>query len=298
MEIERIDINDFVRTGEGANGASFDSITDSSVMVKLYNTDYPTDTIFTELEVARKVFDLGIPSPEPGVLVTDGERIGIRFRKVVGKRSFSRAFADEPERTEEYAREYARLCKKLHATECPEGLFPEAKPQFLHLLESSGTFNESEKAVIADFIRKVPDAGTALHGDMHFGNALTTLPAGAPLTDPHETCFIDLGYFSRGCPFFDMGMMQNICLYADEEFRVHDFHVSGTQTAEIWRYFVDEYFFGPEKLAGKYFGPGQTSESVTEALEPYAAIKLFLVEYNLGFMPPHYETFIRKVFIL
>ncbi|MDO5442629.1 MAG: aminoglycoside phosphotransferase family protein [Bacteroidia bacterium] len=289
-------MNDYVRTGEGANGASYDCISDGSVMVKLYNSDYPADTIFSELDVARKVFELGIPSPEPGIMVTDGERIGIRFRKVIGKRSYSRAFADEPERTEEYAREFARLCKKLHATECPEGLFPEAKPQFLRLLEASRTFSGSEKAVIADFIRNVPDAGTALHGDMHFGNALTTLPKGAPISDPHDLCFIDLGYFARGCPLFDMGMMMNICLYADEEFRFHDFHVTGKQTVEIWKYFVDEYFFGPERLAEKYFGPGRTFESVNDALKPYSAVKLFLVEYNLGFMPENYISFIRGVF--
>lgn len=298
MDIERIDMNDYVRTGEGANGASYDCISDKSVMVKLYNPDYPVDPIYSELEVARKVYDLGVPSPEPGVLVTDGERIGIRFRKVIGKRSYSRVFAGEPERIEEYAREFAGLCKQLHSTECPEGFFPEAKPQFLHLLEASKTFNESEKSVIADFIRNVPDAVTALHGDMHFGNALTTLPVGAPLSDSHDICFIDLGYFARGCPFFDMGMMLNICLISDEDFRFHDFHITGEQTAEIWKYFVDEYFFGPDKLAEKYFGPGQTIDSVTKAMEPYAAVKLFLVEYNLGFMPPHYVTFIRKVFNL
>lgn len=299
MNIRKINIEDYVRTGEGANGASYDSLVDPSLMVKLYNTDYPTETIFSEQEVAQKVYELGVPSPLPGEIVTDGERIGIQFRKVVGKRSYSRAFADEPERTEEYAREFARLCKKLHSTECPEGVFPEAKPQFLHLLDEDKTFNAEEKAVIADFIRNVPDCGTALHGDMHFGNALTTLPAGAPLSDPHDTCFIDLGYFSRGCPFFDMGMMMNICLYAGEDFRVHDFHIDGKHTAEIWRYFVDEYFFGPEKLANKYFGANQTIDSVTEALLPYVAIKLFLVEYNLGgVLFPNYEAVVRKAFNL
>ncbi len=296
--MKKINLADYIRTGEGANGASYDSITDPSMMVKMYNTDYPADTIFSEQEVAQKVYDLGIPSPLPGEIVTDGERIGIQFRKVKGKRSYSRAFADEPERTDEYAREFARLCKKLHSTECPDGLFPEAKPQFLDLLEASKTFNGAEKAVIADFIRNVPEALTAVHGDMHFGNALTTLPAGAPISDPHDVCFIDLGYFARGCPLFDMGMMMNICLISDEEFRFHDFHVTGEQTAEVWKYFVDEYFFGPEKIAEKYFGPNQTIESVTKAIEPFAAIKLFLVEYNLGFMPPHYVTFIRKVFKL
>lgn len=283
--MEKIDLKDYVKTGEGANGSSYDSLQDSSLMIKLYNADYPTETIFSELEVARKVYDLGIPSPEPGVMVTDGERTGIRFRKVLGKRSYSRAFADEPERTEEFAREFARACRDLHAVQCPEGLFPEAKPQFLHLLEADKVFSDAEKQAIADFINSVPDAGSALHGDMHFGNVLTTLPKGAPITDPHDIMFIDLGYFSRGNPLFDLGMMQCICLVADEEFRVNDFHIDGKQTALVWKYFVDEYFQG-----------ALTLDEANVLVAPYQAVKLLLVEYNIGFMPENYVEFIRKTF--
>lgn len=291
-----IDINEYVKSGEGANGSSYDLKSDSRVMIKLYNEDYPTDTIYTELDTARKVFELGIPSPEPGELVTDGSRIGIKFRRIVGKRSFSRMIADEPERVDEYSREFARHCKKLHSTECPEGVFPEAKPQFMHLLEADKAYTDSQKAVIADFILKAPDCGTVLHGDMHIGNMISTLPKGAPITDPHDIYFIDLGYFARGCPLFDIGMMQNICLYSDEEFRRHDFHITGEQTKQVWESFCDEYFFGPERFGEKWFGAGATPDSVRMAMRPYVCMKLLLVEYNLGFMLPHYDRIIRETF--
>ena len=94
--METIDLKKYIRTGEGANGESYDSVEDPEVMVKIYNADYPTDTIFSELEVAKKVYSLGVPSPQPGEIITDGERIGIRFKKIIGKRSYSRAIADEP----------------------------------------------------------------------------------------------------------------------------------------------------------------------------------------------------------
>jgi len=298
MEAKYIDLSDYRRSGEGANGASYDCISDPSYMVKLYNKDYPVHTIYSEQEVARKVYALGIPSPEPGEIVTDGECIGIRFRRVDGKRSFSRAFADEAERVEPYAREFARMCKNLHNTHCPDGLFPDAKQQFLDLLDADKTFGPAEHEVLAGFIKSAPDCKTALHGDMHFGNALTTLPKGAPLDSVHETYFIDLGYFAQGCPLFDMGMLYNICLIADEDFRQHDFHEDGKLTEKVWKYFVDEYFFAEDCIADKMFGSGQTAETVSGIIAKYSAVKLLLVEYNLGFMPPGYIKFIRETFNL
>lgn len=293
-KLEKLDMSLYRQSGEGANGASYDCVNDSSIMVKLYNTSYDTDTIVLEQEVARKVYDLGIASPEPGVLVTDGSRIGIKFRRVVGKRSFSRALADEPERTEEYAREFARACKKLHATECPSGTFPDAKQQFLKLLEADRVFSSSEKEKVANFILALPDSRTVLHGDMHIGNLLTTLPAGAPLSTPHDLYWIDLGYFSRGFSLIDLGMLQNICLFASEEFRFHDMHVHGDLTANLWKYFMDEYFFASDALAERYFGAGQTLETVNDLLKPYCAMKLLLVEYNLGFLPENYVEVFRE----
>ena len=282
---ERIDLSRFLKTGEGANGSSYDSLDDPDIMVKIYNADYPTDTIFSELEVARKVYSIGIPSPEPGVIVTDGDRLGIKFRRIAGKRSFSRAIADEPERIGEYAREFAAYCRRLHEVECPPGMFPDARTQFLNLLDASRTFDASQKKVMADFLKSVPEAGTALHGDMHIGNVLTTLPCGAPMDQPHDVYFIDLGYFSCGYPLFDLGMMMSICLISDEEFRFENFHITGEQTAKAWEYFVDEYFQGTK-----------TVSQANALVAPFAAVKMLLVEYNLGFMPPHYTKFVKECF--
>lgn len=287
MEAKLIDLNDYVKTGEGANGSSYDSLKNPLEMVKLYNKDYPTETIYTELEVAKKVYEIGVPSPEPGELVTDGERIGIRFMRIVGKRSHARAISQEPERLEEFAREFGSMCRELHKIECPDGLFPNAKDQYRQLVKAEKSYTEEEKKRIYAFIDSVPDCKTALHGDMHYGNTLTTLPEGAPFSQKHDTFFIDLGYFSQGYPLFDLGMTLSISLIADEDFRVENFHMSGKQTAKVWDYFVDEYFEGKE-----------TPQSAYDKVFPFLALKVFLISFNLGFMPPHYDAIVRKAFNL
>ena len=84
-----INLNDYVRTGEGANGASYNHKTDPNIMMKMYFRNFGAAAL--ELELAKKVYNAGIPTPEPGDLVTDGERMGIRFKRIVGKKSYSRA---------------------------------------------------------------------------------------------------------------------------------------------------------------------------------------------------------------
>jgi len=294
-EIERIDLSRFEQVGEGANGLSYNSLDDPQVMVKLYNTGYDTSTIFTELDVARKVFDLGIPTPQPGKMVTDGERIGMIFRRVIGKRSFARAISEEPDRYDEFTREFAGYCKNLHTFECPSGVFPDARVDFARMLKVSGTFSDREKEKIENFLFKaVPECKTALHGDMHVGNVLTTLPKGAPMDTPHDVYFIDLGYFSYGCPLIDIGMIANICNYADDFFLISNMHFDKVMAAKVWKSFADEYFFGPEKLGEKWFGPSASHDNILDLVAPYILLKLLLVEYNIGSMPENYLDFVHK----
>ena len=59
-----IDLNDYVRTGEGANGASYNHKSDPNIMMKMYFRNFQAAAL--ELELAKKVYALGIPTPEPG----------------------------------------------------------------------------------------------------------------------------------------------------------------------------------------------------------------------------------------
>ena len=295
--MEKINLNNYIQTGEGANGVSYVSKTDPDEMVKLYSPSFKVENIYGEYENSRKLYSIGVQTPEPGTIVTDGERTGIRFRRIVGKRSYARMFADEPARTDEFAREMARECKKFHSITPPEGLFINVKDDYLRMLDSDRTMTQTERRKMADVIGSRPDAATLLHGDMHFGNIISTLPAGAPLSEPHKVYFIDLQSVSCGHPLFDLGMLYLICHVCDEDFRFQNFHITSSRTVKVWDSFVDEYFFAEDNLAEKFFGPGQTPESVTEEIIPYTCIKFLLVGYNLnGELPDMYMNYVRENF--
>ena len=87
MEAIKISLSDYTLSGGGFNGESYDFKADPSVMLKLYfpgKIQQPLD----EMNLARKVYDMGIPTPEPGeYVVTEDGRYGIRFKRILGKKS-------------------------------------------------------------------------------------------------------------------------------------------------------------------------------------------------------------------
>ena len=285
--MKRIDLSEYRKSGEGAIGMSYDSLTDPTVMVKLNHPDYPVEPIARELELARKVYDLGIPTPEPGELVTDGERHGIMFRRILGKRSYCRMMADEPERVEEFSRDFALRCKQFHKVHCEKGYLPDVKEQYRMFLRNDKYFNDSEKKIIADFIESVPDDDICLHGDLHIGNIISTLPKGAPLSTPHNVYFIDLGAAACGSQMWDLSMMMQFCVFAKEDFIEDALHIDKATAFRSWEYFVDEYF------EHKY-----TPEEAGNMLKPYVACKDLFIEFAAGFLPEHLQQLVRETFNL
>jgi len=230
-----IDLSDYEHAGQGANGSSYNHKSDPDVMIKLYNPGKEGHAV-SELSVAQQVYAAGIPTPEPGELVTDGKRTGIRFRRIVGKKSFARAVGDEPSRVAEFAQEFAQMCRQLHATHVDTSIFESIKGRYFRLLDQNPFFSPEEKEKIAAFIRRSPDTDTAIHGDLQYGNAIF---AGS------KRYFIDLGDFSYGYPMFDIGMVYLCCELSDEAFIREAFHMEKSTARAFWKAFAPAYF-GPE----------------------------------------------------
>ncbi len=270
MEPIKIDLNDYIRTGEGANGASYNHKTDPSVMMKLYLRNF--ESARTELEMAKKVYAMGIPSPEPGDLVTDGERMGIRFRRIEGKKSYSRACGDNPEKTDEYAREFAQMCLKLHNTHVDKTLFEDVKKRQYKLLDENPFFTDEEKAKLRAFIAAAPDADTAIHGDLQFSNGIFVEANGQ-----RQSYFIDLGDFCYGYPMFDLGMVYLCCKLNEEAWTMEQYHMSNATAARFWDAFADAYFHSPDcPIEG--CGPDADLEQIEQVVRVYAGLKTLLIE--------------------
>lgn len=275
MTPTRIDLNDYERVGEGANGASYNHKTDPDIMLKVYFRNF--EAAAKELELAQKVYRMGIPTPEPGDLITDGERMGIRFRRLTGKRSYSRACGDEPERVEEYAREFAQMCKKLHATHVDTTQFESVKDRLYAMLEANPDFTPEQKQKIRDFIASAPEADTAIHGDLQFSNGIFTEENGV-----RKSYFIDLGDFCYGYPMFDIGMVYLCCCLNDEAWTMEQYHMSNATAAKFWDFFADEYF-----------GKDADMDEVMKEVRIYAGLKTLIVERDTHCPMPQFRAMLE-----
>ena len=275
MEPVKISLSDYVLSGGGANGESYDHKTDPSVMLKLYfpgKVRQPLD----EMILARKVFEMGIPTPEPGeYVVTEDGRYGIRFKRIPGKKSFSRATADDPERVGEFAGEFAGMCLELHATPVDVTRFENVKDRYYRLLAENPFFSAQEKDRIGRFIADTPDEDTAIHGDHQFSNAIF---AG------DRRYFIDLGDFCYGNHLFDVGMVYLCSNLSPAPFIEETFHMPKPLAIEFWRRFVPAYF-----------GEDRPLSDVEEQIRPYAGLKTLIIERDMGQPMPIFREALRSV---
>ena len=258
MEAIKISLDDYVLFGGGFNGESYDHKTDPTVMLKLYlpgKIRQPMD----EMILARKVYDMGIATPEPGeYVVTEDGRYGIRFRRIPNKVSYSRATGDHPEKVQQYAEEFAEMCLRLHATHVDTTQFESVKSRYYRLLAENPFFTKDEKDKIGKFIADVPDTDTAIHGDLQFSNAIF---AG------DKRYFIDLGDFCYGYPLFDVGMMYLCCILDGEEYLSEYFHMHKPTAVKFW-----------EAFAPAYFGRDRSLKDIAEEIRPFAGLKTLTIE--------------------
>ena len=253
-----ISLNDYVLSGGGANGESYDHRNDPSIMLKLYfpgKIQQPLD----EMKLARKVYELGIPTPEPGdYVVTEDGRYGIRFKRIAGKKSYSRATADEPEKVGQFAAEFAQMCLQLHATHIDTTAFESVKERYYQLLSENPFFTNAEKDKLGRFIADTPDEDTAVHGDLQYSNAIFT---------EDKRYFIDLGDFCWGNHLFDVAMVYLCCCLSGEDFILETFHMPKTLSTRFWQEFVPVYF-----------GTDRPLKDIEEQIRPYAGLKTLIIE--------------------
>ena len=269
-----VDMADYEHAGEGANGESYNHRQDPDVMLKLYRpgmVQQPLD----EMRIARKVFEAGIPTPEPGDFVTDGIRYGVRFRRIRGKVSYARAVGEHPEHLVRYAEEFAAMCRSLHATHLDTYAFECVKDRYARQLTENPFFTAPEKDRLFRFIQDTPDTDTALHGDLQFGNAIFV---------GDDRYFIDLGDFCYGYPLFDIGMVYCTAFISEPDFVREAFHMEPETAVRFWQAF-----------ASAYFGTDRPLRDIEAEVRPFAGLKTILVERDMGRPMPTFREALKPI---
>ena len=257
MEIyKKIELNDYVQTGEGGTSLTYTHKT-RHTMAKLFNLVNEAELAEKEFLTACAVFEMGIPTPEPLRLVTDGERRGVEYELISNKRSFTRIISQEPERLEEISLAFARMARELHTQKANTSRFTSVKERLRRFYQEKGDLvTEVYKEHALNFIDKSPDADTCLHGDLHIGNVIT---------DGQRSFWIDLGQFSYGEPEWDLGWMWTICNQIDDKRSDFILHLTPETLKAHWNLFIAAYLgTNDQEAIGQY----------TRRLMPYYAVRL------------------------
>lgn len=218
-------------------GASFMSKAynseDGDSMIKVYSDHGSLPMVAHEKAMARAVMMFGIPTPLVGTLYSDGNAYGLDFERIVGKRSLARIISEEPERLEEIAREFARMCKQLHNTPCDTAVFPSRSALYREHILSCKAIDDNIRQKMTAYMDTLPETTTCIHGDMQIGNIIN---------NGKENLWIDLGDFSYGNPMLDFGMTYfQMCVLPEDHIQKL-YHITKAQAQQVWDILIDEYF--------------------------------------------------------
>lgn len=268
--VRRIDLNDWVLSGGGGAGVSYFHKTDLDLILKVDNREASLEEVETGLATARIVYGLGIPTPEPGEVVFDGQRYGQIFRRIQNKISYARLIGQHPEMIPQLSHDFVTIVKRLHSTIGKGSGLRDIKDVYGDFIQANPFRTDELKAKAIGLLRSLPDAPTCVHGDLHYGNLIK---AG------DENYLIDIASFSYGHPYFDIAMMMAIRNLSqdDTEFYQELFHNTAAQCKEFWECFIKEYF-----------GPDVTEEEVEEKIMPFLCVRMLTMEAETGKpLPPH-----------
>ena len=274
-EIQRINLDDYIQTGEGGTALTY-THKDGLSLAKLYNPGFEADRAKAEFLTARAVFELGIPSPEPFRLITDGQRSGAEYELIKNKRSYTRIISQEPERLEEISLKFARMAKELHAKQADTTRLQSYKQRIANFYHEKDMVPEDYKQRVLQFLDTVPDTPRCLHGDLHIGNIIT---------DGQRDLWIDLGEFAYGVPEWDLALLWTMCHNMPGDRVEHIFHITHDTMQTHWDIFFPAYLGTNDP---------QAIHEATQRLLPYYAAKVPYI-FHMVFNRPMPDAALQNI---
>jgi len=266
----KINIDDYEESGEGYTAVSYNHCK-GDTMIKLYKVFIPAEVPLRELRTARKIYDLGLKTPQALRFITDGVKFGTEFERINPKVSFSRIIADNPDKLEETAVKFARMCRHLHSLDCDTTFFPSHIDIGRKFIDDSKLFTDEEKKPMYAFLQRQSIITKCLHGDMHIGNVIAR---------DDECWWIDLADFSYGDPRFDLGLFYLVSHYMETPIIEHIYHMSKETFRKVWDCFIREYLGTDDVI------------EYEKGLVPYAALTMVRFSNNDGVIADNHRQLI------
>lgn len=273
-QYQHINLSDYTYSGEGGQGVAYTHKSEKR-LAKLFNPGFDATFAIKEFEMTKAAFEMGIPTPQPLRLITDGERVGTEYELIENKRSFCRIISEQPDRMEEISLRFAKACKAIHAMKADTTRIPSMKARMQAFYAKEGVAPAFLVDKVMPILETIPDTPTCLHGDMQIGNIIT---------DEDRTLWIDIGQFAYGAPEWDMSLCWRITQIQDSQRTMHLFHLTPEQMQKHWSILAPAYYGVPQEEMGM----------VIRRLLPYSVIKAAYM-YHLTYHLPIAEDMARRM---
>lgn len=275
-EMERINLDDYVQTGEGGTALTYNH-KNGGTLAKLFLASMAAENAIREFRTSQVVYESGLPTPKPIRLITDGERFGAEYELIEHKRSFTRIISQEPEQLVPLSERFAMLAKQLHQTPADTTRLPDMRELVAEGVDRYENLPADYKARIHRFLDAVPATPTCLHGDLHIGNIIT---------DGRRDLWIDVGDFAYGVPEWDLGQMYHAANFISAQRADSIFHLDQPTLRAHWAAFAPVYY-------------GTDSEEALEAearkLRPFIAAKMAFLLSKLSDGKHPFSDFIHQL---
>ena len=258
-EVQRINLNDYIQTGEGGTSLTYNH-KDGKTLAKLFMSSMAADNAIREFRINQVVYEIGLPTPKPIRLITDGERFGAEYELISPKRSFTRIISQEPDQLVPLSERFAQLARKIHETPADTKRLPDMKKLVGSWIDKFEHLPDEWKGRFHQFLDTVPSTPTCLHGDLHIGNIIT---------DGQRDLWIDVGDFAYGVPQWDLCMLYFSANFMSAERSDNIFHLDTDTLKAHWKVFAPVYYGTDSK---------EELEAEVRKLHPFIATKIaFLI---------------------
>ena len=196
-KLREISIEDAPIIGKGRSSTVYRIAPET--IVKLYTAGVPLSKIKQEIDLAKKAFIAGIPTPISYDLVRSGSSYGVVFELIGEADTVGNSITAHPDEFDTITKKFVDTYKIIHKTDIKElGGFHSLKETW-HTwadgMNSTDGFDDEETAILHKLIDTVPDRSTMVHCDYHAGNVMY---------QKGEIMVIDMADIGYGHPIFDL----------------------------------------------------------------------------------------------
>lgn len=277
--MKKVNTKELIKVSERRNSNNYVS-NDKKWLYKFPTTCLKNaiDDYKKEVEKTNIVLSLGIMTPKIGDIIEDENgNIGIEYEYIEDKISFSRAVSENPDKVDEYMKEFSKIAKAVHNTNCNNDKIRKITDIIKEdLVIRKNIYNDKRIKVINNVLNTIEDTDTFLHLDFQPGNYIMA---------KNTNYIIDLLTICKGNSIFDIGMFYYL---------YHNISEAGTKklsrcdkdlSEKMWECFIKHYYdFKSEKEIDDF----------NEYIKPYATLSSIALDVFMPF--EHVRQYIDKNF--